>query len=277
MFIIKSSGDKAEFDPAKVKRSMLRGGADEKTADEILELLQKQLHDGMTTRQVYKIVFDQLKKHKACVACRYDLRNALLRLGPAGYKFEKYVASILNAYRYDAHAPEEDIEGSCVMHEVDVIAEKDNRKIFIEAKFRNQFNGNVDLKDTMATWARFLDLVDGSAVGKCPHFDEAWIVTNARFSDRARQFGICKGMHMIGWNIPKERTFAQMVDHVSLYPVTVLDDLTQAELDKLSHHGIMLCKEVTEMDSNELQDKLDISEKRVLELVKMCADVIGEE
>ncbi len=277
MFIIKSSGEKAEFDPAKVKRSMLRSGADEKTADEVLKDLEKKLHSGMTTKQVYKIVFDELKNRKACIACRYDLRNALLRLGPAGYKFEKYVASILNAYSYEAFVPEEEYEGSCVMHEVDVVAEKDHRRIFIEAKFRNRFNDSVNLKDTMATWARFLDLVDGSTVGKCPHFDEPWIVTNARFSDRARQFGICKGIHMIGWNVPKERTFAQMVDINAVYPVTVLDELTQVELDKLSHHGIMLCKEMSEMDSNELQEKLDISEHRVLELMQMCSDVIGEE
>ena len=277
MFIIKSSGEKVEFDAQKVKASMMRSGADQKTADAVLGDLKKQLHSGMTTKQVYRIVFDELKKRKSCIACRYDLRNALLRLGPAGYKFEKYVASILNAYGYDAHVPDDEIEGSCVMHEVDVVAEKDNRNIFIEAKFRNRFNDVVNLKDTMATWARFLDLVDGSAVGKCQHFDEAWIVTNARFSDRARQFGICKGIHMIGWNIPQERTFAQMVDRNAVYPVTVLDDLTQAELDKLSNQGIMLCKELTEIDSNELQAKLDVSEPRVLELIKMCSEVIGEE
>ena len=277
MFIIKSSGKKVEFDSKKVRSSMLRSGADLKTADAVLAELQKQLHSGMTTKQVYKIVYDELKRRTACTACRYNLRNALLRLGPAGYNFEKYVASILKAYSYDAHVPDQEIEGSCVMHEVDVVAEKDHRIIFIEAKFRNRFNDNVDLKDTMATWARFLDLVDGSAVGKCQHFDEAWIVTNARFSDRARQFGICKGIHMIGWNIPQERTFAKMVDNVSLYPVTVLDDLSQTELDKLSHHGIMLCKEVIEIDSNELQEKLDGSEKRAIEIIQMCSEVVGEE
>lgn len=277
MFIIKSSGEKAEFDPKKVRASMMRSGADKKTADEVLTVLESQLHTGMTTKQVYKIVFNELRKRKACFACRYDLRNALLRLGPAGYKFEKYVASILTAHGYDARVPDEEFEGSCVFHEVDVVAEKDHRIVFIEAKFRNRFNDVVNLKDTMATWARFLDLVDGSAVGKCPHFDEPWIITNARFSDRARQFGICKGIHMIGWDFPQERTLASMVDHNALYPVTVLDDLTQAEIDKLSHHGIMLCKELSEMDSNEVQAKLDISEHRVLELMSMCSQVIGEE
>lgn len=256
---------------------MLRSGADVKTADLVLQTLQKQLHSGMSTKQVYTIVFDELKKHKVCIACRYDLRNALLRLGPAGYKFEKYVASILSAYGYEAYVPDDELEGSCVWHEVDVIAQKDNRRIFIEAKFRNNFHDVVTLKDVMATWARFLDLVDGSAVGKCEHFDEPWIITNARFSDRARQFGICKGIHLIGWDFPKERTLASMVDHNALYPVTVLHDLTQAEIDKMAHFNIMLCKELAEIDSNELQEKLDVSEPRALELIRMCSDVIGGE
>ncbi|MBU4315333.1 restriction endonuclease [Patescibacteria group bacterium] len=274
MQIIKSSGKRVEFDPEKVRTSVLRTGASSEVADSIVADLQKRLHNGMTTAQIYKIVFEDLKKQQKCLACRYDLRSALLRLGPAGYKFEKYVASILCAYGYDAHAPQEDYEGACVPHEIDVVAQKDRRMIFIEAKFRNNFYDVVNLKDVLATWARFLDLVDGSAVGKCPHFDEVWIVTNARFTDVALEYGVCKGIHMIGWNVPKERTFAQMVDHIGLYPVTVLDEIKQSELEQLSNHDLLLCRDVAKKEPDELAQKLDVSETRALEIIKMCSEVI---
>lgn len=274
MKIIKSSGERVEFDPEKIKSSIMRTGASEQTAKSVVDQVQKRLHNGMTTAQIYKIVLEELKKDKKCLACRYDLRAGLLRLGPAGYQFERYVAAILNAYGYDAHAPQEDYEGACVPHEVDVVAQKDRRTIFIEAKFRNNFRDVVNLKDVLATWARFLDLVDGSAVGKCPHFDEVWIVTNARFTDRASEYGICKGIHMIGWNVPKERTFAQMVDNIGLYPVTVLDEITRPEIEKLSNNNLLLCRDLIEIEPDELSHKMDVSEQRAMNVIKMCQEVV---
>ncbi len=274
MKVLKSNGEWAEFDAKRVRKSVMRTGADGKTADAVVAALKGRMKDGMSTKEVYAIVREELKKISTCYACRYSLRDGLHKLGPAGYKFEKYVAAILRAHKYDAHVPEGELQGSCVDHEVDVIAEKDGRKIFIEAKFRNDFRDFVNLKDTMATWSRFLDLVDGAAVGKCPHFDECWIVTNARFSDRARKFGVCKGVHMIGWSFPEERSFQQMVDIVSLYPVTVLDQLKRSELESLSQHGLMLCKNVAEIDPEDLAGRLDVTTNRAMELIRMCATVV---
>lgn len=265
------------FDASKVKRSILRTGATEKIANQVLKELKPKLYEGMTTRDLYSEVRKLLENRDVCYSCRYSLREAILKLGPAGFKFEKYVASILNAYRWQARVPQEELEGSCVNHEVDVIAEKDNRRVFIEAKFRNKYHDYVNLKDTMATWSRFLDLVDGAAVGKCEHLDEAWIVTNARFSDRAKKFGTCKGIHLIGWNFPSDYPFNQMVDHMALYPVTVLDGLKANELEMLSEHGLMLCKEVADLEDEELAARTGLSETRAQEVIKLCAAVIAEE
>jgi len=274
MKVLKGNGKWQEFDPDRVRASILRTGASRKVAEQVLGALQARMKDGMSTKEIYAIVREELKGVSACFACRYDLKAALHKLGPAGYKFEKYVAAILRAHNYDAHVPDGELQGSCVMHEVDGIAEKDGRKIFIEAKFRNDFNDFVNLKDTMATWSRFLDLVDGAAVGKCPHFDECWIVTNARFSDRSRQFGVCKGIHLIGWNFPEERTFQKMVDIVALYPVTVLDDLTSKELEAMARQRLMLCKDIAEVDPEELAQRLDVSQKRAMELIQKSVMVV---
>lgn len=277
MQVIKGDGSVVAFDASKVIKSIRRTGATEDVAQAVLSRVKPRLHDKMTTKALYTIVHEELKKESVCYSCRYSLRDAILKFGPAGYAFEKYAAAILRAYQYEAFNPREDIAGMCTRHEVDVIAEKDGRPIFIEAKFRNDPRDFVDLKDIMATWARFLDLVDGAAVhSDTPHFDMCWVVTNARFSDRALEFGTCKGMRLVGWGHPKEMSFQQMVDHVYLYPITVIDDLSQQELEQLIKVNLMLCKDVAEQDAHDLAERLDISAKRAETLIQMCQEIVEE-
>ena len=262
------------FEPEKVIASVMRAGASQQEAEAVLASVQPQLTEGMPTKELYKLVHEALKTKNTCQACRYALKDALLKLGPAGFKFEKYVSAILNAYNYKASVPDTDLAGACVMHEVDVVAEKEGRKMFIEAKFRNNAQDFVGLKDIMATWSRFVDLVDGASVGKTDHFDECWVVTNARFSDRARQFGECKGMKLRGWGYPKDNSFGSMIDHHALYPVTVLEDLEKNELEALSQRGLMLCRQVEEMEPEDLAEQIGVSEERARELVELCATVV---
>jgi hypothetical protein len=278
MQVRKFGGDVVPFEPEKVIRSVMKTGASREEAEATLASVRPSLYDGMPTKELYTLVHETLKGRNTCHACRYGLRDALRKLGPAGFKFEKYVAAILNAYNYDAFVPEQELAGACVMHEVDVVAEKEGRRFFLEAKFRNDAKDFVGLKDVMATWSRFVDLVDGAAAGKTDHFDECWIVTNARFSDRAKQFGACKGMHLRGWGYPEERSFGSMIDHRGLYPVTVLEDLSRRELDQLSRHGLMLCRQVEEMEAEELAQRIDIPQERAQELIELSTRVVeGEE
>ena len=255
---------------------MIRTGASEELALQVLHAVTPHIREDMTTRELYEQVKTELKHVNPCFGCRYNLREAILKLGPAGFHFEKYVAAILRAYRYEAMNPPEDLAGACTNHEVDVVASKDGRSIFIEAKFRNNYHDTVELKDTMAAWSRFLDLVDGATThAETPHFNECWIVTNARFSDRSLQFGPCKGMHLVGWNFPKDMTFANMVDHVALYPITVIDDLTTSELEAFSARELMLCKTVSEIEPHELSERIDISFERATYLVELCGDIVS--
>jgi hypothetical protein len=277
MQVRKFGGGLVAYDPEKVMASVMKTGASRADAEAVLASVQPSLYEGMPTKELYKLVHETLKGRSVCFACRYGLREALKKLGPAGFKFEKYVASILNAYNYVAFVPTTELQGACVSHEVDVVAEKEGRRMFIEAKFRNDARGVVSLKDIMATWSRFIDLVDGGSVGKVDHFDECWVVTNARFSDRARQFGECKGMKLRGWGYPKEKSFGQMIDHQALYPVTVLDGLTAEELEGLARNNIMLCREVGEVEAEDLAQKINVRLDRAKELIELCDDVVGEE
>lgn len=273
IMIRKSSGKIVPYNEEKIKTTLQRSGAKPELISKILKKVRAGLRPRITTDEIREIIQTELKKDSPATGARYLLRSALTRLGPAGFNFEKYVASILSAYGYKTQLPFE-LQGACVTHEVDVIAEKDGRRMFIEAKFRNNFSDAVNIKDTMATWTRFLDLVDGARLDLCPHFDEAWIVTNARFTGHALKFAHCKNMVMIGWNHPKERTFARMVDLSSLYPLTILTDLSDNEIQLLAKNKYTLCREVTEENLNEIAEKTKIPKKRLKEILAQCEEII---
>lgn len=274
MNVEKHNGELAPFNPAKVIASIKRTGASEDVAQHVLKEVEPKLYDGITTGKLYHIVYDTLRKQSICFACRYSLRDALMALGPAGFNFEYYIAALLRGHGHDARVPKQDIQGACVEHEVDVVSEKDDHSIFIEAKFRNRKDDYVDLKDTMATWSRFLDLVDGSVAGKCQHFDEVWIVTNARFSRHARQFGECKGMKLIGWNYPEEHSIAAMVDDTALYPVTAVDEMEKTELEAFARAGLIICKDIVKIEPEELARRTDISTDRAEHIIDLCVAIV---
>jgi len=273
LLVTKANGQIVTFSEAKVANSMRRTGVDKKTIEEILRTIRPKFKSKMHTKEIYRLVNQELEKRKPWAAARFTLREAIVKMGPAGYNFEKYVAAILDAYGYKAETPEE-LQGACITHEVDVMAEKDGRTIFIEAKFRHDFRATIGIKDTMSTWTRFLDLVDGSKVDLCPHFDEAWLVTNARFTDQSLKFGHCKNMMMIGWNHPKERSFANMVDLDSLYPITIIGQLTKVELEKFAQADLMLCREIEGSTAESLHEKTGITIKRLDVILPLCEQVI---
>ncbi|MBT5808286.1 hypothetical protein HOI18_03360 [Candidatus Uhrbacteria bacterium] len=273
LLVTKKNGQLVPYDPNKSIASMERTGVDQKTIKEVMRVVRTKIVPKMKTSAIHDLIIKELSNQKPWAAARYDLREAITKLGPAGYNFEKYVASILDAYGYDATNPEE-LQGACVTHEVDVMAKKDGRIAFIEAKFRHDNRATIGIKDTMSTWARFLDLVDGSKVGLCPHFDEAWLVTNARFTDQSLKYGHCKNMVLIGWNHPKERSFAKMVDLDALYPVTIIKELKPDELERFAKADIMLCRELNGISTDDLRAKTGISEQRLDVILSACEGIV---
>jgi hypothetical protein len=274
MEIVKSTGQRVEYDRGKIVETLRHAGANQETIDRIIPKVEAKFQDGMTTRRVYSLLRKEIRKASRGLAHRYNLRNALLKLGPAGFKFEKYVASILAAYQYEVEIPDQDLFGICVRHEVDVIATKDGQTAMIEAKFRNKFGLTVSLKDTMATYAAYQDLVEGGETGKGRHLDELWIVTNGRLSERAHQFGVCRGIRMVAWG-SEEHSLARMVDHTTLYPITVIDDLRQWELDRFAENNLMLCREVAGRDPQGLARQLKLDRNRAAKIVQACQEVIS--
>lgn len=273
--IVKSNGQLAPFDERKVGASVSRAGGSADDVTAVLKYVVPKVKDGTTTQEVYALVKSALRVNNVCVECRYTLRDGLAKLGPAGFHFEKYIAALLSAQGYNTELPEE-LQGSCVKHEVDVVARQGRKAFAIECKFRNNSTDHVRLRDVMAAYARHLDLLDGAALQLCPHFDEFWVVTNGVFSDRAMQYGKCKGLRLIGWRYPLDKSLASLIDKTKLYPITVLAGLTKVELDALAHAGYILCQDLTKREVADIVRSTGLSHSRIEELVELSAEVLGQ-
>ncbi len=274
--VTKMNGQVVKYEEQNVRQALQRIGLKEDKIKSILASVRKELTPKIKTSKLFSIVDKELKKKVPWAAARFNLRNAITKLGPAGFHFEKYVASVLSAYGYKTETPDT-YQGACIEHEIDVTAEKDGRRVFIEAKFRHDFRAAINIKDTMSTWTRFLDLVDGAKLDLCPHFDEVWLITNARFTDQSMQFGHCKNMKLVGWNHPEERTFAQMVDLDALYPITILESLTGDELEAFSKANLMLCRDFSDLDPDQLANVSGLPETRAKEILTECKQVVEGE
>ena len=273
VMIFKTDGTQVAFDATKIRATLERIGSRPETASHVVDQVVARIKDGMTTGQVYSLVRKMLRKEDRCAAHLYNLRKGLLKLGPAGFTFEKYVSSILEAYGYAAEVPRDEVTGLCVKHEVDVIAKRNSKTVMIEAKFRNRFEDTVTLKDAMSTWARYQDLRDGAKRKLCPAFNEVWIVTNGRFSDRAQQFSDCKGLRTVGWN-SQEHSLARMVDHQALYPITVIDELKQWELDAFAKTGLLLCRQIAEKSPSDIANRTGVPRDRADRIVRDCKEIV---
>lgn len=273
MYIVKSTGETEHFRREKLRGGLKRAGVPAPLVDRVTNAVAERVKNGTTTRQIAALVHEQLKRESRAHYYRYTLREGLLRLGPAGFQFEKYVGSILEAYGYETSYPEE-LHGACVDHEVDILAKKDGRVIMVEAKFRNDFDYFVKLRDVMAAWARFQDLNDGAKLGKCPKFDEVWIVTNGKISSRSMKFGECKGIRLLGWNYPKDASFAHFVDHTALYPITVLPHLRPDELARMTEKNLMLCRDVAGRSSKQLARDVRVPAGRAESILHTCKMVV---
>jgi len=274
-YIIKSDGTRELFDREKLLRSLRKIGTDSVTANLILDKVESNLTDNETTKEIYRQAFSLLKKHQRPVALRYSLKHAISELGPSGFPFEKFIAQIFKAQGYQTITGQI-VMGSCVPHEVDVVAYTDKELIMVEAKFHSEFGTKSDLKIALYIKARFDDLYKGifKYGGRERQLTRGILITNTKFSSTAIQYGECAGLNMIGWNYPRENNLLQLIESLNLVPVTVLTTLTQSEKKMFLANDIVLSKQLGDfglLKSYGLDDnKAQMVVKEVYDLCKEC-------
>ena len=87
----KKFGKIEEFKPEKIYRTCIRAGASEELAREVEREISGKVYDGITSRELLRMVIKALKARHRAVAHRYNLKESLMRLGPTGYPFENFI------------------------------------------------------------------------------------------------------------------------------------------------------------------------------------------
>ena len=243
MYVIKSTGEKEAFNPGKIMRTLLRAGASKETANEIIRKVRSNAYNGIPTREILNSALDMLKGSNPGVCARYDLKRAILNLGPTGFPFEKFFAEVLKNYGYGVQT-DRIIKGKLISHEIDVVAKKD-RTYMVECKYHNAPGIYTDVKVALYVYARFLDLRD--------KFDVPWLATDTNFSRSVIRYAEGVGMKLTSWKYPKKESLSEMITQKKLYPITVLKSVNNPIKIKLSQAGIMLTKNLIDIEINKLK------------------------
>ena len=272
MKIIKHSGHVVEFDSNKLRNSLLRSGASDAAASDIIHAVEKDIYDGMPTKQIYKLAFSMLKKMPGSTAARYNLRSALQQLGPAGFFFEKFVARMFEAEGFNA-LTNLSLQGHCVSHEVDVALEKNSRLTLVECKFHGRRESVSDVKVPMYILSRFNDLKSEKhhLFNARQSFSDCLIVTNNRFTADAQTFARCSNIKLLSWDHPHQHSLREKIDSAQLYPVTCLTSLTAFEKEQLLIMDIIMASDITPR-VDELS-KIGLSHNRIKNVLREVSEL----
>jgi len=268
--ITKRNGENVAFNVQKLINSLDRSGVAAQEIEKIVNEVGQNLVDGMSTRKVYQMAYAILRKKSKRAAGKYRLKKAIFELGPSGYPFERFVGELLKNQGYQVEVGKI-VQGHCVQHEVDVIAEKDKRKYMIECKFHQQPHRKSDVKVSLYIHSRFLD-VEKEWKKKDEeqlNFHQGWIVTNTRFTDDAIQFGKCAGLNMISWDYPSSGSLRDRIDLSGLHPITALQTLTKKEKQALLELNRVLCRDITKDDLL----TIGIKENRINKVLKEVEEI----
>jgi len=217
----KESGEFEPYDRSKIENAMTRAGLSAKAAQEILSEFEPQLYDNISTKKIFALLYDLIDREKPEVSHRYNLKHALVQLGPAGYEFEDFTARLLSLDGYRTEVRQM-LQGRCVMHEVDVVAEDHNEVLMTECKFHSSGGLKCRIQVALYTYARFLDLVEGAKLGRCRHLSKPFLVCNTKFSSDVLEYADCMGFPLLGWHYPFDNGLEALIEKRKCYPISVI-------------------------------------------------------
>ncbi|TNE97377.1 MAG: ATPase [Deltaproteobacteria bacterium] len=268
--IVKHSGEEELFSEEKLLNSLARSGAGKETARSILKQIKEKLYPGIKTREIYKMANKLLRKKSRKFSVNYSLKNAILKLGPTGFYFERFVSHMYQAWGYETEV-DVNLKGRCVSHEVDVIAKRADKTILVECKFHNTPNKKNDIKTVLYIQSRRVDLHDSK---DCMAFDEFHVVSNTTFSKDAIEYSNCMGLNILGLNSPGKEAFHDVVRKYDLHPVTCLKRIRQKDMDLVLEEGIVLCKEILLPKNKQFLKKIGLTDKEVRSIVNEIKDIM---
>lgn len=244
----------------------MRAGASKKTAKKILKKVKSDVYHDMTSNDIYKKVLHAISQEKGLKGLhqRYQLKESIMRMGPAGFTFENYVASILEFYDFQVTGIRSKMKGKCASHEIDLIGMKNQKKFLVECKYHSSHGIYTGLKEVLYTHARFLDLQ--------PKFSGEVIFCNTKISNNAKKYAKCIGQQVYSWRYPASNSLEKIIEEHNLYPITILN-LTQNELRIFSESNMMIAKDILRYDEKRISKMTGIPQKRIKNMQKLVEQI----
>ncbi len=239
-FITKASGIQEAFSSEKLRHSLTKSGANEATINNILSEIESTLYDGISTKKIYQAAFNMLKRANRSHAGRYNLKRAIMSLGPSGFPFEKYIAAIFEWQGYKTQT-QLFLQGACVTHEIDILAENATEFLLIECKYHNSVGIVSDVKIPLYIYSRYQDVLKNWSKTSTTKPLNCCLVTNTKFSSDALKYSNCIGIKLQGWDYPPKKSLSNLIDKSGLYPITCLTTLTNKENENLLAASVVLC------------------------------------
>ncbi|NQU82985.1 MAG: hypothetical protein HQ539_03475 [Parcubacteria group bacterium] len=277
-YVINQRGERELLSVKKVYRAAKNVGASNQLARDIASRIEAEAIDGMTTSDIYKKVRALLHKETPASAMRFSLKEAMRKMGPAGFYFEKFIGAVYKEAGYSVKI-NQTIAGKCIKdYEIDFVANKQDALKIGECKYRNQPGNRIDMYVALANHARFLDIQSGVFLNK-KEFQglnaKSVLVTNTKFSGHAIKYSKCMGVELLGWRYPEGDGLERLIDKHQLYPITILPSLNKQTAEKFASKDIMLAKDIINVRANTLSRQLGVPSVQLTKLINQAKTLLG--
>jgi len=275
MKVTKFNGELVDYNPKALKISLTKSGATKEEVEEVFERMSPQIYEGIKTQDLFELAFENLKNYRSSYAARYSLKKALRDLGPEGYYFEKYIRRLMESVGFNA-INGQTVKGNAVTHEIDVIAQKDDKLYFCECKFRNDIDAKISVTTPMYFMSRMIDLREN----EFNYFNanlkptKGFLITNAYLTTDSIDWAKYYNIGMISWNYPDKMSLKYLIDNLAIYPITCLTTLSKEQHKVLLQADCLLVKDIINKEEyikslnlpNELVEELVVEAKELIEI-----------
>jgi hypothetical protein len=251
IYVIKKSGERELYNEFKVIDSMRKSGANEKSINEVMNKLRKEMHNNIQTKEIFRFVFRELRKKERGSGIKYNLKQGIIEMSlGGGYVFEKFMARVLKEEGYSVKL-NEIIKGKFIEHEIDIQALKNSEKMMVECKHSANPWGGTSVQTALYIYARFLDLNQT--------FNSVMLATNTRFSQQVIDYSKGVGLKLIGWKYPEGGSLEEKIEKYKLYPVTILP-LKKSKINTILQKNILTVTDLLKENNLEPLIKKEINE-----------------
>lgn len=266
ILVRKASGEEVPFELIKLEKSLYNAGAGKEIVRKITTDISSWIRSGVTTRQIYSRAFNHLHKERNSSSAKYLLKEAILELGPTGYPFEKFIGHLFEKQGFQIEVGVV-VDGTCITHEMDVVATKGEVQNLVECKYRKDQGKQISVQVPLYVRSRVNDIIEHRL--KLPEYQNlefvGWVVTNTRFSPDSMKYGEHSGLRLMSWDYPKGSSLKENIENLKVYPITVLHHLSKEDKQFLLKQGIVTCSELFK-NKRVLKD-LKIDHKKYQELL----------